>query len=163
MPSNPYAAGLAMLARRELSTAEVVERLRRRGFAPGDIEAAVERLRKEHALDDRRTATVHARRAARITRRGPLRAEREITALGIPPAVAGAAVAEVYAEEGAQTVLERALARRLAEGAPVESRAQFARLYRYLVRQGFDPPAVSATLRARAATHAPPDADESLP
>lgn len=149
-----------MLARRELSTAEVVERLRRRGFASGDIETAVERLREEHALDDHRTATVHARRAARITRRGPLRAEREITALGISPGVAGAAVAEVYAEEGTQTVLERALARRLAEGAPVESRAQFARLYRYLVRQGFDPPAVSATLRARTPT-APPD-DETL-
>lgn len=161
MPSDPYAAGLAMLARCELSTAEVVERLRRRGFAPGDIEGAVERLREEHALDDHRTATVHARRSARIRRRGPLRAEREIAALGISPAVAGAAVAEVYAEEGAQTVLERALARRLAEGAPVESRAQFARLYRYLVRQGFDPPAVSATLRARAATHAPPDPDET--
>jgi len=73
LPSDPYAAGLAMLARCELSTAEVVERLRRRGFAPGDVEAAVERLRDEHALDDHRTATVHARRSARI-RRGPITA-----------------------------------------------------------------------------------------
>ena len=150
-----------MLARREMTAAEVTERLRRRGFAAGDIEAAVKRLREVCALDDYRTAAVHARRAARITRRGPLRAEREITALGVSPAVAEAAVADVYAEEGTAAVLGRALARRLPAGAPVESRAQFARLYRYLVRQGFDPPMVSATLRARAAMHPPPEDDET--
>lgn len=146
-----------MLARRELSAAQVVERLRRRGFDPDATEAAIQRLQHEGALDDHRTATVHARRAARIVRRGPLRAEREITALGIAPAVAHAAVAEVYAEEDAGIVIEQALARRLPEGAPVADRAHFGRLYRFLVRQGFEPHMVTTALRTRARTHGPAD------
>ena len=154
MPSNPYAAGLAMLARRELSAAQVTERLRRRGFAPDEVAAAVCRLRGERALDDRRAATVHARHAARVTHRSPRRAELEITALGIAPATARAAVAAVYAEERTETVIGHALARRLPEGAVIEGRAHFARLHRHLVRQGFDPQMAMATLRTRAGTPA---------
>ena len=151
-----------MLARRERSAAQVAEGLRRRGFDRDATETAVERLQREGALDDHRTATVHARRAARIAHRGPLRAEREIAALGIAPSVARAAVTEVYAEEGAETVIERALARRLPESAAVEDRAHFGRLYRYLVRQGFDPQMATATLRARTGT-SPPTDDEPAP
>ena len=150
-----------MLARRELSAAQVTERLRRRGFEPEAIQAAVDRLRRERALDDRRTAAIHARRAARTTHRGPLRAEQEITALGIAPAVARIAVAEVYAEQGVETVIERALARRLPDDAVIADRAHFGRLYRYLVRQGFDPHVATATLRARAGTSTPADDEPS--
>ena len=146
-----------MLARRELSAAQVIGRLRRQGFAAEEIDAAVSRLRRERALDDHRTATFHARRAARIARRGPRRAEQEIAGLGIAPPVARAAVAEVYAEQGTETVIERALARRLPPGATVGDRAHFGRLYRYLVRQGFDPPMVNAMLRARCGKTAPTD------
>ena len=160
-PSNPYAAGLAMLARRELSAAQVTERLRRRGFAPAEVEAAVRRLRRECALDDHRAATVHARHAARIAHRGPLRVEREIIALGIAPATARAVVAEVYAEEHTETVIGRALARRLPAGAAVEDRAHFARLHRRLVRQGFDPQMAAETLDARAGASTPADDEPS--
>lgn len=135
----------------------MADALRRRGFDRDAIEAAVDRLQREGALDDSRTARVHARRAARVTHRGPLRAEREIAALGIAPEVAHAAVAEAYAEHGVQTVLERALARRLPEGAAVTGRIHFGKLYRYLVRQGFEPGMVTATLRNRAAASAPAD------
>ena len=148
-----------MLARRELSAAQVTERLRRRGFSAAEAESAVARLRGERALDDHRTATVHARRAARIAHRGPLRAEREIVALGIAPGVARAAVAEVYAEEGPQAVLRRALARRLPEDAAVEGRAHFSRLHRYLVSRGFDPQMASETLRGRTAASMPTEDD----
>ena len=147
-----------MLARRELSAAQVAERLRRRGFDAGEAEAAVARLRQEGSLDDLRTAAVHARRLAGTVHRGPLRAEREITAFGIAPAVARAAVAEVYAAHGVETVLERALARRLPAGAAIEDRLHFARLYRYLVRRGFEPRLVNAALRAHGG--APPHDEE---
>ncbi len=140
----------------------MVEGLRQRGFDNDGIEAAVARLQQEGALDDSRTARVHARRAARVAHRGPLRAEREIAALGIAPAVARAAVTEIYAEEGVENVLERSLARRLAEGAAVTDRTQFGRLYRYLLRQGFDPQTATATLRARAGAAAAAD-DEQAP
>ena len=146
-----------MLAHRELSAAQMTERLRQRGFGLEDVEDAVARLRRERAIDDRRTASLYARRAARTAHRGPLRTEREIAALGIDPAVVRAAVAEVYGEQGTEKVIERALARRLPEGAAVTDRSHFGRLYRHLVRQGFDPQMVVATLRARAGTSSAPD------
>ena len=154
MSSNPYGAGLALLARRELSAAQVAERLRRRGFDDAEVDAAVARLRREGAVDDRRTAAAHARRLAAAAHRGPLRAEREVAALGIDPAVARAAVAEVYAEHDARAVLERALARRLPPGEAVADRVHFGRLHRFLVRQGFEPRMVTAALRGRAAAAA---------
>ena len=160
MSSNPHAAGLAMLARRELSAAQVAERLRRRGFDAREVEATVARLQGEGAIDDRRTARVHARRLAAAAHRGPFRAEREIAALGIAAPVARDAVAEVYAANGVQSVLERALSRRLPEGAAIESRGHFGKLYRYLLRQGFEPGMVSATLRDRAGATAGPDDEE---
>lgn len=140
----------------------MVEGLRRRGFDHDAIEAAVDRLQREGALDDGRTARVHARRAARVARRGPLRAEREIAALGIAPAVARAAVAEVYAEEGVENVIEQSLARRLAEGAEVTDRTHFGRLYRYLVRQGFDPQMAAATLRGHTGAATAADDEQAL-
>ena len=149
MPSDAYSTGLALLARRELSAAQVAERLRQRGFEPDVTEAAVHRLREERVLDDRRTATMHARRAAGTFDRGPQRAEQEIVALGIDRTVAGAAVIEVYAEQDTRAVLERSLARRLPEGAPISDRKHLGKLYRYLVRQGFDPQMATAALRAR--------------
>ena len=148
-----------MLARRELSAAQVAERLRHRGFDPREVEAAVARLQDEGAIDDLRTARVHARRLA-TAHRGPLRAEREIIVLGIAATVARDAVAAVYAENGVQSVLERALARRLPEGAEIEGRNQFGKLYRYLLRQGFEPGMVSATLRDRAGETAGPNDEE---
>ncbi len=150
-----------MLARRELSAAQVAARLRRRGFDDGEVEAAVARLRDDGSLDDVRTATVHARRLAGTALRGPLRAEREIAALGIGRAVARAAVAETYAERGVATVLEQALARRLPAGATIANGLHFARLYRYLIRQGFEPRLVNAALRNRGGASAPPEDEES--
>ena len=162
MPSDPYSVGLSLLARRERCVAQMVEELRRRGFDRNAIEAAIDRLQREGALDDSRTARVHARRAARVTRRGPLRAQREIAGLGIAPAVARAAVTEVYAEEGVENVIEQSLARRLEDGAAVTDRTHFGRLYRYLVRQGFDPQMAAATLRDRGEASTPAD-DEPAP
>ena len=139
-----------MLARRELSAAQVAERLQRRGFDDGEVTTTVARLQDEGAIDDLRTARTLARRLAGTAHRGPFRAEREIAALGIAATVVRAAVAEAYAEHGVQTVLEQALGRRLPEGAAVEGRIHFGKLYRYLVRQGFEPAMVTAILRDRA-------------
>lgn len=160
MPSDPYAAGLSLLARRERSTAELTAALRKRGFDPDAIAGAVDRLRREEALDDHRAALVHARHRARISHRGPLRAEREIAALGIDPAIVRAAVAEVYAAEGVGNLIERALERRLPAGSAITDRAHFGRLYRHLVRQGFDPQLAAATLRARGAPSTPDPEDD---
>lgn len=136
-----------MLARRELSAAQLHERLLRKAYTPDEAETAVTRLRQERAVDDRRTAAMIARRAADVSHRGPRRAQQQIEAAGIAPEVARAAVADAYADAGVDTVLERALDRRLS--GPVRDRAHFEQLCRYLIRQGFDSSAAITALRTR--------------
>lgn len=145
---DPYVQALGWLARRELSSMQVRRRLARRGVEPEAIEAAVERLTRERALDDRRVALAYARTAVTIKRRGRDRVLREITALGVAKPVAAAAVSEVFGDVDERALLEQALARRWPEGRPL-TLPDRQRLYRTLVRQGFRSDAVLAALRAR--------------
>ena len=139
-----------MLARRELSTTQVSERLRRIAFEPEQIEPVLRRLVSEGALDDHRTAVIYAHRAAHVKMQGQRRAARELQRLGIDRRQADAAVVQVYGELDEQVVLERALARRLR--GEIHSRAELRRLYQYLLRQGFEGSAAMAALTARAAS-----------
>ena len=143
-----------MLARRELSEAQLRARLVRRQLDPADIDEAVSRLLRERALDDRRVALACARTEARVRRRGRARVVRQIEALGIARDVAAAAVAEVFAEIDEHALLEQALERRLRGGASLDDDATFRRVHRYLIAQGFDPAQVSNLLSSRARTRA---------
>jgi len=145
-----YVAGLALLARRELAEAQVRTRLARRKFDEEDIDAAVARLRRERALDDRRTALACARTEVRLKHRGRARVARQIEALGIARDVAREAVAEVFADIDETALLEQALARRLRGGSELRDPAVFRRVHRYLLGQGFDAGRVVALLRSRA-------------
>src|SRR5436190_24387744 len=58
---SAYLDGVKLLARRELSEAQVRQRLARRGHEPGAIDEAVAKLREERALDDVRVAEAIAR------------------------------------------------------------------------------------------------------
>ena len=138
---------LQLLARRELSTAQLRDRLTRRKLPPSEIEAAITRLTRERAVDDARTALASARRAAEVKLRGQSRARLEIEALGIDPATARHAVAEVFDAVDEESVLARAIAKRL--NGPILDRAQFRRLYQALVRQGFPPDRIAAALVVR--------------
>ena len=136
-----------MLACRELCTAQVKDRLHRKGFSDTQIEPVVRQLRREGALNDHRTAVAYAHSAAHVKMRGRRRAVRELQGFGISREQSEAAVAHVYGELDERVVLERALARRL-QGR-VETRAEFHRLYHYLLRQGFDGHMVMTALTAR--------------
>lgn len=146
---DAYHAALALLAARELSEAQLRLRLARTGCAPGAIDEAVERLKAEGSLDDERAALAIARREIALRRRGPHRVRRLIAEAGISAAVAERAVEAVFGEIEADALLERALARRLHPGERIRDDRHFARLYRYLVAQGFDAEAVMAVLRRR--------------
>jgi regulatory protein len=145
-----YVAGLTLLARRELAEAQLRERLARRKFEPDDIDAAVTRLRRERAIDDRRTALACARTEMRVKHRGRARVVRQIEAIGIARDVAREAVAEVFAEVDETELLQQALDRRLRHGMDVSDPAVFRRVHRYLLGQGFEPGRVTALLRVRA-------------
>jgi regulatory protein len=145
-----YVAGLTMLARRELAEAQLRIRLARRKFEDDEIDAALARLRRERALDDRRTALACARTEVRIKHRGRARVIRQIEALGIARDIARDAAAEVFAELDEHALLEQALDRRLRHGLALSDPAVFRRMHRYLLVQGFDPGRVTALLRRRA-------------
>jgi regulatory protein len=145
-----YVAGLTLLARRELAEAQLRQRLARRKFEAGDIDAAVARLRDEKAIDDRRTALACARTELRVKRRGRARVVRQIESLGIARDLARQAVAEVFGEVDERELLEQALNRRLRHGMKLSDPAVFRRLYRYLLGQGFDSERVITLLRHRA-------------
>ena len=148
LPQNPYIVVLRWLARRELSVAQVRQRLHERGFGHDQIDTTIDRLRVNRALDDRRAALAYARAAVSVRLRGRSRVLRELEALGIDREDASAAVDEVFSDVDETTLLEQALARRLR--GPVQDPAHFRQLYQYLLRQGFEPGIAIATLKARA-------------
>jgi regulatory protein len=147
---SAYAAGLAMLARRELSEAQVRERLARKDFDPETIDAAVARLSDVKAIDDCRVALSLARTESAVRTRGRGYVLRRLQSIGIDAEVAREAVDEVFGAIDEAALLERALARRLrGPTARIQDQAQFRRLLNQLVRQGFPPSAVIAALKAR--------------
>jgi regulatory protein len=145
---SAYVAALRMLARRDLSEAQVRERLGRRQYPDAEIESAVERLREERALDDERVAAAIARTQTSIKRRGESRVRRHIEQAGIPSDTARRAARTVFESTDADALLESALARRLRTDRIADD-AEFARLYRYLLRQGFESDRVRAALEKR--------------
>ena len=151
--ASAYLTGLKMLARRELSEAQVRRRLARRQFEPDDIDTAVERLQRERALDDHRTALACARTEAHVKRHGRLRALRQIETLGIARDVARTAVANVFGDLDEDLLIQQALDRRLRHGVSLEEASAVRRVHRYLLAQGFDAARVHAAIRSRV-THA---------
>ena len=106
------------------------------------------RLRQDGSLDDARVAGAIARSQLSLKKRGRVRVRREIEAAGIAPALAERAVAEVYADVDADALLAAAIDRRLGTGR-IEDDRDMARVFRYLIGQGFDHERSMAALRAR--------------
>jgi regulatory protein len=143
---DAYTTALTLLARRELSTRQLRDRLVRRKFDADDIQAVVERLTRDRTLDDRRVAVAFARFEASIKGRGKRRVVQAVQRLGVDSGVAEEAVDEVFEEIDEGALFERALERRL-KGTAVRDldEKSRARIVRHLVGQGFD---LSRVLRA---------------
>lgn len=148
-PAAARQQALALLSGRELTTAELAARLRRRGFPPDVADAALRALAADGLLDDRRAARARARHDAVIRRHGPNRILRQVEALGVDRETARDAVRAAFEEVDEDAVLAQAIARRL-RGAPIPSDPPARRrLHAWLLRQGFDPGKVAARLRRR--------------
>ena len=144
---SAYLDGLRLLSRRELSVSELRARLLDRDHRADDVEQAIERLLKSRALDDDRVARAYARTAANVRGRGRLRVMRELHAMGISRQIASEAVAEVFADVDERSLISKAIRKKLRGKTKLESAAEHARLYQYLMRQGFTPAAIAAALR----------------
>jgi regulatory protein len=148
VPSDAYLAALKMLAGRELSEAQVRQRLARRKHDPDDIARAIETLKANGTIDDARAAAVIARREATVRRRGKSRVTTRLRAAGIARDVADRAVQQVFEDLDPDALLAAALDKRLRGRTRVEDDREMQRLYRYLLGQGFEADRVLARLRA---------------
>jgi regulatory protein len=144
---SAYSDGLKLLSRRELSAADLRARLVDREHPSDEIDAAIARLIESGALDDRRVARAYARTASKIKGRGRLRVTRELQAMGIARDVIAEAVAEVFGDLDERAMIDRAIQKKLRGGRKPATIQERARLYQFLMRQGFTPAAVSAALR----------------
>jgi regulatory protein len=144
---DAHTEGLKLLAGRELSVEGLRARLEDRGHATDDIEQAIARLLDSGALDDARVARAFARTAATVKRRGRHRVMRELLQIGISSEVAAEAIGEVYGELSERTMIDEALSKKLRGRVKLTDQAEYARLYQFLMRQGFSPAGVTAALR----------------
>src|SRR5258708_2037928 len=105
-----------MLGRRELSEAQIRQRLARKEYGEAEIDEAVARLVEERAIDDARVAEAIARTETSVRKRGKLRVRRKIESAGISAAAAKHAVDEIFGAIDSAGLLESALAKRLGGG-----------------------------------------------
>lgn len=157
--SSPYIDALKMLGRRELSEAQVRQRLARKGHSEGDVDEAVQRLKTERALDDGRVADAIARTAIAVKRHGRMRVRRAIESAGIAPALAKQSVDAAFGDVDDDVLLQAALGRRLRGDAVIADQRQFQRLYRYLAAKGFESDRILKALSARRGRAAPDTED----
>ena len=129
---------LHLLARRELSQKQLRDRL---------IDRAIEQLLDAGSLDDSRVARAYVQTALKVKGRGRLRIQRELQEMGIEKEVATAALAAAFGEVDERALVRAALQKKLRGNKKIETTADYARVYQFLMRQGFSPAVVTATLR----------------
>jgi regulatory protein len=143
---SAYLDALHMLARRELSAKQLRERLIHREHDRAEIDRAIEHLLEAGSLDDSRVARAYVETALKVKGRGRLRIQRELQEMGIDKEVAGEALAAVFGAVDERTLVRTALQKKL-RGKKIATPADYARVYQFLMRQGFSPGAVNAALK----------------
>jgi regulatory protein len=143
---SAYTDALKMLGRRELTEKELRDRLIDRDHPRDEIDRVIAHLLESKTLDDARVARAYARTAASIKGRGRLRVLRELNEMGVARPTASEAVAEVFADVDERAMIAKALKKKLGAKQRISDAAEHARLYQFLMRQGFTPAAIVAAL-----------------
>ena len=147
-PGAARLAAVALLARRDLPSGELRERLTERGFAPAATAAALAALAAEGALNDERYA--HNYVATQAGRgRGPIRIGADLRTRGLAAELIEAALG---GGPDWRALAAAARVRRFGKAAPANWREK-ARQARFLQYRGFSADHI------RAATGADPDTD----
>ena len=143
-------AALRLLRYRLRSHAELVARLRRRGFTANVIADVIADLTSQGLVDDARFARVWAENRMSAGQSGPHRVRAELRIKGVPPALIKETVKAIFGAdreaELAATVAERHMRRM--RGLPTEVRLR--RLAGLLRRRGFSGSAIAPLLRRQA-------------
>jgi regulatory protein len=142
-----YVDGLLLLGRRELSVKQLRERLLDREHDREDVDRAIELLLENRSLDDAREAAAYVRTALKVKGRGRLRIQRELQMLGIEKEVAAQALADAFGDVDERALITKALQKKVRHNQKIATPAEYARVFQYLMRQGFSPGTVTAVLR----------------
>ena len=148
--ADPYAAGLALLARRELFTEELRNRLLRQNYTPEQVEDTIRRLIERGSLNNLRAAKAYARHAIQNKSRGRSRVLKELGQRGVCLSDSQQAIDEAFGDVTEAALLSRVLSRKL--NGPITSPTHFRRLYAALLRQGFDGTDIVKLLRTKTAS-----------
>jgi regulatory protein len=144
---SAYTDALQLLARRELTEKELRSRLVDRDHSRDEIDRVITHLLETKELDDGRVARAYARTAAGVKGRGRLRVMRELNAMGVARETATEAITEVFADVDERALIAKALRKKMRGTTRISNAAEHARLYQYLMRQGFTPAGIVAALR----------------
>jgi len=136
-----------MLARRELSEAQIRQRLAKRGESRESIDEAVGRLKAERSIDDERVAGAIARTQAAGRNRGRRRVMQQSEAAGIDKSIAARAVDQVFQDIDPDALLSASLEKRMRGRERIADDREFQRLFRYLSAQGFEADKILVHLR----------------
>jgi regulatory protein len=145
--ASAYLDALHLLARRALTVSECRSRLLDRHHSEEQIDAAIAHLLETGGLDDGKVARAHARTAAEVKGRGRLRVIRELQARGVSRDTAAEAIGEVFGDKDERALVTRAVQKKLRGKPRPANAAEHARLYQFLMRQGFTPAVVVSVLR----------------
>jgi regulatory protein len=135
-PDAAYKAGVRFLTARDRTSAELARLLAARGFAQADSCLAIERLKEQGYLNDRRVATAWARGRLQMKPMGPYRLSRELETKGVDSQLVREVLEEVY-DESEESVARRAMASKLSACGSRPAPSRTAPVARFLYRRGF--------------------------
>ncbi|MBY0494370.1 MAG: recombination regulator RecX [Cyanobacteria bacterium] len=146
--ADAYTVALTLLSAREWSEAQLRTRLKRRQLDADDIDAAVEKLKADGTLNDRRVAMAVGRMESAIKGRGRARAIQKIRQAGIDSDTADDAVREVFQDIDEEALLDQAIERKLRgkTSKELDDKGK-ARIVRALAGQGFRVDAILRRLK----------------
>jgi regulatory protein len=150
-----YLAAMRILNYRFNSEAELRRKLRSKKFADDDVDATLERLRREKWLDDERFAGALVRTRAR-KRVGPRRIARELNAAGVDNDTASRVIRENADPEqeraAAKSLCEKRLRVLLRRHGEIDAEVRN-KLTGWLLNQGYDPALVRDVVKETVLAH----------
>ncbi|MFN8091271.1 MAG: regulatory protein RecX [Vicinamibacteria bacterium] len=147
-PPTAYRRAVLRLARRDQTAAELRRALAEKGHPAEEIEAAIERLRREKYLDDRGYAERFARSRMAHQGLGRARIRQGLRQRGVAGAEVEAGLRAALADVDEPAVLDGLARRYWRQHARVEPSRRLPRLWAFLVRRGFPPALVRDRLAA---------------
>lgn len=144
MSAKVRGAALALLGRRDYTSAELRHRLIEKGHDLAEVAAVLASLTDDRTIDDARVAAGIVRVASQVKGRGRLRIRQELMARGVDRRLADQALA-AHATADEAAALTKVLSRkRLPPDAAPDARRK---LFQQLMRRGFSPDVIRTAIK----------------